>query len=51
MAEACEGTIREFEIKPEDFGLERVSVTSLPRGDAEVSARLIREILEGVRHG
>ena len=51
VAEACEGSIREFEIEPADFGLERVSVTSLPRGDAEVSARLIREILEGVRHG
>jgi anthranilate phosphoribosyltransferase len=51
VVEACEGTIREFEIKPEDFGLERVSVTSLPRGDPEVSASLIREILEGVRHG
>jgi anthranilate phosphoribosyltransferase len=50
VAEACEGTLREFEIKPGDFGLERVSVTSLPRGDAEMSARLIREILEGARH-
>ncbi len=50
VAEACKGTIREFEITPADFGLERVSITSLPRGDAEVSARLIREILEGTRH-
>ncbi|HYJ86218.1 MAG TPA: anthranilate phosphoribosyltransferase [Pyrinomonadaceae bacterium] len=50
VAEACEGTIKEFEIKPADFGLEPISVTSLPRGDAEVSATLIREILGGVRH-
>jgi anthranilate phosphoribosyltransferase len=50
VAEACDGTIREFEIKPADFGLERISVTSLPRGDAEVSASLIREILGGARH-
>jgi anthranilate phosphoribosyltransferase len=49
VAEAGEGTLKEFEIKPEDFGLKRVSVASLPRGDAEMSARMIREILEGRR--
>jgi anthranilate phosphoribosyltransferase len=49
VAEACEGRLKEFEIKPEDFGLQRISVASLPRGDAEMSARMIREILEGER--
>ncbi len=49
VAEASEGTLKEFEINPEDFGVERISVSNLPRGDAETSARMIREILAGGR--
>lgn len=49
VAEVSEGTLTEFEINPGDFGLDRLSVTTLPRGDAEMSARIIREVLGGDR--
>ncbi|MEK6282060.1 MAG: anthranilate phosphoribosyltransferase [Acidobacteriota bacterium] len=49
VAEAYGETLKEFEIRPEDFGLQQALLTALPRGDAETSARFIREILEGAR--
>ena len=49
VAEADGGTVRVFQIKPEDFGLRRASLETLRGGDAETSARTIREILSGER--
>jgi anthranilate phosphoribosyltransferase/anthranilate synthase/phosphoribosyltransferase len=49
VAEASNGSVRTFEIGPEDFGLRRASLESLRGGDAEGSARTIREVLGGER--
>lgn len=45
VAEASNGSVRTFEIAPEDFGLKRASLESLSAGDAANSARTIREVL------
>lgn len=50
VAEAKDGAVRTFELKPEDFGLRRASLESLSGGDAETSARIIHEIFSGQRH-
>jgi anthranilate phosphoribosyltransferase len=49
VAEARHGEVRKFEITPEDFGLDRVSINKLTCDDAENSAKLIRAVLEGTR--
>jgi anthranilate phosphoribosyltransferase len=49
VAEAQNGSVRTFELGPEDFGLQRSSLESLAGGDAAASARIIREILSGGR--
>ncbi|KAB0573028.1 anthranilate phosphoribosyltransferase [Brucella pituitosa] len=41
------GTIRTFEIEPEDVGLRRVDMSELKGGEAEVNARALRGVLEG----
>ncbi|MGB8506780.1 MAG: hypothetical protein WCD76_00110, partial [Pyrinomonadaceae bacterium] len=46
-----DGEVRVFDVSPEDFGLEQRSLDGLSGGDAEANARLIREVLEGVRQG
>ena len=43
------GTIRQFEITPEEFGLERVSMDKLKGGDARHNARALLEVLEGAK--
>ncbi|MDQ2936472.1 MAG: anthranilate phosphoribosyltransferase [Acidobacteriota bacterium] len=50
VAEARDGIVRTFEVKPADFGLRRASLETLAGGDAETSARIIREIFSGQRH-
>jgi anthranilate phosphoribosyltransferase len=49
VAEVDAGSVRVFEVAPEDFGLARASLEPLRGGDAEANARTIREILEGSR--
>ncbi|MBC7932866.1 MAG: anthranilate phosphoribosyltransferase [Rubrivivax sp.] len=49
VAEVGGEDVRVFEVAPEDFGLERASLEHLRGGDAEVNARIIREILKGER--
>ncbi len=49
VAEARHGEVRKFEIAPEDFGFERVSLDGLSSGDAEVNAGVIRAVLSGER--
>ncbi len=41
------GTIRTFEIEPEDVGLRRVDMSELKGGEAEVNARALLGVLEG----
>jgi anthranilate phosphoribosyltransferase len=49
VAEAQDGSVRTFELSPEDFGVQRSSLESLAGGDAAASARIIREIFSGGR--
>jgi anthranilate phosphoribosyltransferase len=49
VAEVAAGSVRVFEVEPEDFGLARAALELLRGGDAEANARTIREILEGSR--
>ncbi len=50
VAEASSGSVRTFEIAPEDFGLKRASIETARCDDPESSARTIREVLGGQRH-
>ncbi len=50
VAEAYEGSIKTFELKPEDFGLRRASLEDLAGGDAEASAQIINHIFSRQRH-
>jgi anthranilate phosphoribosyltransferase len=49
VAEAHEGSVRTFEIAPEDFGLSRGKLDYLRGGDAQANALIIREVLAGTR--
>jgi anthranilate phosphoribosyltransferase len=49
VAEASNGVVRMFEVEPEDFGVERVSLEGLGGGDAEANAAIIRSVLSGAR--
>lgn len=41
------GSVRTFELTPEDFGLRRVGLSELKGGDAPGNAKALREVLEG----
>ncbi len=47
VAEVGEGGIEEYEISPEDFGLDRHSPDGLLGGDARMNARIMRDVLAG----
>ena len=47
VVEWCNGTIRRFEIAPEDIGLPRVSLAELKGGDPEHNAAALRAVLTG----
>lgn len=49
VAEALDGNVRMFEVSPEDFGLERGSLTGLRGGDSDANAKIIRSVLSGHR--
>jgi anthranilate phosphoribosyltransferase len=42
-----DGEIRNFEMSPEDFGLETAKLEDIRGGDAEENAQIIREVLNG----
>jgi len=42
-----DGRIKEYTIKPEDFGLKRTTIDDLRGGDARENARIIRAVLGG----
>lgn len=48
VAEVRDGKVRTYELKPEDFGLQRAPLEAISGGDAERNAEIIREILDGV---
>lgn len=51
VADLADGTIREYSITPEDFGLTPVALDDLAGGEPEYNADLIRRILDGSEQG
>src|SRR5467141_1350459 len=47
IAEVREGLVRRYTVRPEDFGLPRVSMRDLAGGDREQNAEIIRAVLGG----
>ncbi len=49
VAEAKDGTVREFKIEPEAFGLSRIGKEALLGGDAPKNAEILSAVLEGAK--
>jgi anthranilate phosphoribosyltransferase len=49
VAEVHYGTVRNYTVTPEDFGLPRANIHDLTGGDAPENAAIIRRILDGQR--
>ena len=49
VAEAFDGNIRIFDVSPDDFGIESMPLDGLSGGDADVNAKVIRNVLAGNR--
>jgi anthranilate phosphoribosyltransferase len=47
VAEVREGSVRSYEVDPEEFGLQRAPLEAISGGDATENARIVREILGG----
>src|SRR5437899_2023218 len=47
IAEVREGTVRTYEVTPEEFGIKRARIEDLAGGDPAANAAIIREILSG----
>src|SRR2546423_4691794 len=47
VAEAHEGSVRSYEVEPEEFGMKPAPIEDLAGGDAAANAAIIREILSG----
>jgi anthranilate phosphoribosyltransferase len=47
IAEVREGTVRSYEVTPEEFGLQRSPMAEISGGDADGNAVIIREVLRG----
>jgi anthranilate phosphoribosyltransferase len=47
VAEAREGSVRTYEITPEEFGMTRATLADISGGDAVENAAIIKEILSG----
>jgi anthranilate phosphoribosyltransferase len=47
VAEAREGSVRTYEVDPEEFGMKRASLADISGGDAAENAAIIREVLNG----
>jgi len=47
IAEVRDGSVRSYEVTPEEFGIARGSLDDIAGGDAAVNASIIREILAG----
>jgi anthranilate phosphoribosyltransferase len=47
VAEAREGSVKTYEVTPEEFGMKRATLTDISGGDATENAAIIREVLEG----
>jgi anthranilate phosphoribosyltransferase len=49
IAEVREGTIRTYEVTPEEFGIERGTIDDISGGDAATNASIIRDVLAGTQ--
>jgi anthranilate phosphoribosyltransferase len=49
LAEVSGGSVRQYRVSPEDFGLPRAPRESLSGGDAQTNAAIIRAILDSDR--
>jgi len=47
VAEAREGSVRSYEIEPEEFGIKRATLEDISGGDATENAEIIRSVLAG----
>ena len=47
IAEVREGTVRSYEVTPEEFGMNRGTLDDICGGDAAANATIIAEVLEG----
>jgi anthranilate phosphoribosyltransferase len=47
IAEVREGTVRSYEVTPEEFNFERATMSEISGGDAAENARIIRDVLKG----
>jgi|SRR5579862_3570529 len=47
VAEARDGTVRTYEVVPEEFGIERATLDKISGGDADENAAIVREVLNG----
>jgi anthranilate phosphoribosyltransferase len=47
IAEARQGSVRTYEVTPEEFGLARATLVDISGGDAAENAAIIREVLSG----
>jgi anthranilate phosphoribosyltransferase len=49
IAEVREGSVRTYEVTPEEFGIERARLEDISGGDAYTNAAIIRDILAGTK--
>ena len=49
VSEVRNGSVRSYEVTPEQFGLDRAPIAALSGGDAEANAKIIRDLLNGSR--
>jgi len=49
VAELKDGEIRTFELTPDDFGVETVSLDAIRGGDGTVNAAALRDVLGGAK--
>lgn len=47
IAEAREGSVRSYEVEPEEFGMQRAALQEISGGDASENAAIIRGVLSG----
>jgi anthranilate phosphoribosyltransferase len=47
VAEARDGTVRSYEVDPEEFGIKRATLADISGGDAAENAAIVREVLSG----
>ena len=47
IAEVREGTVRSYEVTPEEFKFERATMSDISGGDATENARIIQDVLKG----